>query len=213
MECLESAHSVTQLFDGGPRLGHMHQARSRNEVDIEAAAGPGKQCIPRFLLALDERARPLRAIAGKIGFGVIGEALGEGVPVGDDTVDRCVSESCERHRPRVDRLADGTPFFGDGFGECAGRNGQWRARRCLNRSTVKPDFPALAFLLDVDVFPEPLHELRRSFSSHAFLSRRGANMASRTPRMATIAPICGHPPGRKTLVYMIAIPNRKIARP
>src|SRR4029079_13624548 len=105
------------------------------------------------------------------------------------------------------------PFFGDCIGEPLVRDNQGGSRRSPHRPSVELDAPALTLRRDRNVLPEALHSRSASRRSQSFFNIRGANRASIAPRIATIAPTCGHPPWRSRLVYIIAIPRKKIASP
>ncbi len=166
------------------------------EVDVEAPPRPAEQRVPRFRLALDQRARPFGAIAGEVGLGVARQAGRErrrsGATRSIAALARPVSGmargSISLARPRAIRRRSRRP---------APRVGttQRRPRRRLHRPAVELDRPSRRPRgSTVDGLPEALHCCSRSCSSQALLSSRGANTASITPMIATIAPTCGQPP-------------------
>ena len=148
------------------------------------------------LLTIDQRLRPVRAITSQVCLGIIGKPGGEMPRVRRNAIDRRVGESGQRHGLRIDRLLRRRAIRRRSRRPAPRSERPRRRVPEFSRPAVEADRPAVAFALDLDLLPEPLHWSGRSCSSHARLSSRGANIASITPRIATIAPTCGQPPGR-----------------
>src|SRR3546814_15641755 len=71
---------------------------------------PFEQWIPRSCLPRDQIGGRFGAIAEQIVLAVARQPGGKGRRTACDAIDRRVGEPGERHRARIDRLADAAPF-------------------------------------------------------------------------------------------------------